>query len=376
MNIKKAMHRATLSINLGFLEDNLNKVRSVLSEGVRVLCVVKADAYGHGAVEVARRLETIKVDYLGVATIDEAMELRKEGISSPLLVMSGVMPWESVSGFYENNLTPVVYDMGMLQRIVEDSKNLSTPIRIHVKVDTGMGRLGFDIEKMPYIVETLLDAKNVYVEGLMSHFSSSEVRDDYGLEQINNFKSIIQLFTDTGIEPDFLHMANSGAILNYPEAHFNMVRLGIGLYGSYSERALSNRLPLKQVMRLSSRIALLREFPPERSLSYGRTFKTERESKIAYIPLGYSDGYPRALSNRGFVLIKGIRCGIVGRVCMDWILVDVTDHRDIDVGDEVILIGYDGNECITADEIAEHEGTIPYEILCKTSKRIPRIYIN
>ncbi|MCX7965806.1 MAG: alanine racemase, partial [Syntrophorhabdaceae bacterium] len=229
---------------------------------------------------------------------------------------------------------------------------------------------------IPYIIELIKHANNIQIEGIMSHFSASEIRDEYGLNQIKKFQEIIDLFRKNKIEPKFIHMANSGGIINYPEAHFNMVRLGISLYGSYPDATMKNKVQLRQAMKLTSKIALIREFSEGSFLSYGRTFKTERPSKIAYIPVGYSDGYPRALSNIGVVLINDTRCCIVGRVCMDWILVDITDCPHVRIGDEVILLGYGDKEAITADEIADLEGTIPYEVLCRLSKKIKRCYID
>ncbi|MCX8111170.1 MAG: alanine racemase [Syntrophorhabdaceae bacterium] len=375
MKITDSIPRATVSIDLHLLEENYRAIKSLLDDKVKILCVVKADAYGHGAVQVTRRLEFIGAGYFGVATLSEALELRKNGIKSPLLVMSGILPWDSTRPFIQHNLSPVVYDIETLKRLVEDASDFEMPLNIHIKFDTGMGRLGFNQNDVSYVIDTIKGAKNIHVEGLMSHFSSSEIRDDYGLRQIEIFKDILNTMNSNDIIPQYIHMANTGAILNYPEAHFNMVRLGIGLYGSYPDLSLTSKIKLKQVMGLSSRIALIRTFPKGCSLSYGRTYKTKDKTKIAYIPLGYSDGYPRSLSNRGFVLIKDIRCCIVGRVCMDWILVDITGHDDLKAGDEVIFIGNGEKDSITADEIAQLEGTIPYEVLCRVSRKIQRTYV-
>lgn len=375
MKITDSIPRATVSIDLHAIEENYRAVKSLLSHEVKILCVVKADAYGHGAVQVTRRLEFIGAGYFGVATLNEALELRKNGIKSPLLVMSGILPWDSTRPFIQHNLAPVVYGMETLKRLCDESRDFETPVNVHLKFDTGMGRLGFNQGDVFYVIDNIKGAKNINVEGIMSHFSSSEIRDDYGLGQLESFKEILNTMRSGDINPQYIHMANTGAILNYPEAHFNMVRLGIGLYGSYPDMSLTGKIRLRQVMRLSSRIALIRTFQKGSSLSYGRTYKTEDTTKIAYIPLGYSDGYPRALSNRGFVLIKDIRCCIVGRVCMDWILVDITGHDDFKVGDEVIFIGSGEQDSITADEIAQLEGTIPYEVLCRVSRKIQRTYV-
>jgi alanine racemase len=367
-------YRAVAHIDLKVLEENYRMIKSRLSEDVKILCVVKADAYGHGMIQVAAKLASIGADYLGVALISEGIQLRSHNVSIPVLVMGGMMPWEDVQQVLDNDLTVVVHNMDMLKRIKAACILQDKVINIHLKVDTGMGRLGFNPGDIPSVVEAIKDSKHIKVEGIMSHFSSSEIRDEYGKIQVMVFRNILQLFQDSGIITKLNHMANSGAIGNYPEAHFNMVRVGINLYGSYSDIELKESFPLKQVMKLISWIALVKEFPPGYSLSYGRTYTTKKSQNIACIPIGYADGYPRALSNIGYVLIRDKRCNMVGKVCMDWILVDVTDIEDVSAGDEVILLGNGNTDAITADEMAQLTGTIPYEILCKISARVPRIY--
>jgi alanine racemase len=334
-------NRAVAFIDLSILEENYKTIKAKVLPETGILCVVKADAYGHGAVEVCRRIESIGISYLGVATIDEAVDLRANGINSPILVMSGIMPWDDISVFLQQDVTPVVYELSVLMKLSSLAKSFSKPLKIHLKFDTGMGRLGFMPDDASLVINHLAGVDNIHVEGLMSHFSSSEIRDAHGIGQINTFKKIIEVFLKKGFQLEIVHMANSGAIINYPESHFNMVRT---------------------------------EFPEGFPLSYGRTFVTSKSTRVAYIPVGYADGYPRALSNKGSVLIRDKRCDVIGRVCMDWFLVDVTGYGDINVNDEVILLGESITDCITADEIAEISGTIPYEILCKISKRVIRIF--
>ena len=373
--VMRDIPRAVLYIDLNILDENYKTIRAKVPPEVKILCVVKADAYGHGATDVARRLALHGADYFGVATVEEAVELRDSGITTPILVMSGIFPWDEIKPVLANNLTPVVYDFHTLHRIQEESAHFDSLLKIHIKIDTGMGRLGFHPDDMPSVIDHIKNTANVRVEGLMSHFASSENRDEHGINQITRFKKVLDLFKDNSIEPELAHMANSGVLTNYPEAYFNMVRVGINLYGSYSAKALRDKLVLKQVMKLTSKIALIREFPSGCSLSYGRTFTTTRKTKVAYIPLGYADGYPRTMSNKGRVLIRDTECSIVGRVCMDWLLVDVTDLGDVNAGEDVVLLGKSNTKVITADEIAELEGTIPYEILCKISKRVVREYV-
>jgi alanine racemase len=370
-----AIQRAAAYINLGILEENYNTIRSKLSPEVGLLCVVKADAYGHGAIEVSRRLESLGAFCLGVATIDEAVELRTNKIKTPILVMSGIMPWDDVSTLLQQNLTPVVYDFDTLARICDMKKDFQTPLRIHLKFDTGMGRLGFMVDDAWKVIDCLKGTENIQVDGLMSHFSSSEIRDDYGMGQVDAFRKVTEEFVKGGFQTKVIHMANSGAITNYPEAHFTMVRAGISLYGSHPTLELKKQLPTRPVLKFTSRIALIREFPAGHALSYGRTYVTSKKTKVAYIPVGYADGYPRSLSNKGSVLINNNRCSIIGRICMDWFLVDITDLNEVNIEDEVILLGESKTDAVTAYKIGEISDTIPYEILCKISKRVTRVYI-
>jgi len=367
--------RAIIFIDLAIIEDNYKKIRKFIPRDVKILCVVKADAYGHGAIQVARRLEPLYVDYLGVATIDEGIELRKAGIQSPVLVMSGIFPWDNAIHTHKYSLTPVVHNFRELEEIIKICADGKRLLKVHIKVDTGMGRLGFTPDRLDKVISRLKEIQNIEIEGLMSHFSSSEKRDEYGMSQYMRFKDAIEKVNSWGIKPKILHMANSGALLNYPEAFFSMVRVGISLYGSYPDSGLWSSLGVKQAMKFMSKIALIKEFPPGCSLSYGGTFVTHKHTRVAYIPVGYADGYPRVLSNKGSVLIKDHRCSIIGRICMDWFLVDVTGYEDIHENEEVILLGRGGADSITADEIAEASGTIPYEILCNIAKRAQRIYV-
>ena len=366
--------RAAARIDLRILEENFITIKGTLPPDVKILGVVKADAYGHGMVKIAGKLQSIGADYLGVATIDEGVDLRSHGVELPILVMSGLLPWEDLKPVLNNDLTLVVYDMATLKKIKEASGHTNGVMGIHLKIDTGMGRLGFDPKNLNRLIEELRNSKNLEVAGIMSHFASSERRDEYGMGQVEAFKNVLETFQKHGISPGLVHMANSGALANYPEAYFSMVRVGLNLYGPYAAAELKEKFHLRPVMKLISKIALMREFPPECSLSYGRTYTTERATNVAFVPVGYSDGYPRALSNKGFVLVKDRRCPVVGRVCMDWVLIDITGIEDVSLGDEVVLMGSGVSERVTVDEIAELTGTIPYEILCKISKRIPRIY--
>jgi alanine racemase len=369
------MSHARVEIDLKVLEENYRAIRRKVPSDVQMLCVVKADGYGHGAVPVARTLESAGTDYFGVATVDEGIELRMSGISLPILVMGGLMPWDETETFWAQRLTPVLTDFEGLHRLARDAKRRERAIDVHVKVDTGMGRLGFAPDELDALAEALKSSEQIRIEGIMSHFAGSEQRDAYGMSQISRFNEAVAFLRGHAILPSLLHMANSGAVCQYPEAYFSMVRLGIMLYGSYSDAGLAEKIRVRPVMKLASRVAYVKLFPPESALSYGRTFITRRKTKVAYIAAGYADGVPRALSNRGAVLISGQRCPIIGRVCMDWVLADVTDLPDAAPGEEAVLMGGAGDDVITADEIAAHVGTIPYEILCAISRRMSRQYV-
>jgi alanine racemase len=376
------MVRTSAHIDLDALEENYRSIAALVSPATRLLCVVKANAYGHGALGVASKLASMGVRHFAVATIEEGRELREKGIPGLILVLSGIMPWEDVAPVVDYDLTPVVAGFDLLDRLL--SFKGARPVGVHLKIDTGMGRLGFGAGEIETLARRIRDAgktgdgSGMRVEGMMSHFASSDKRDEYGFGQVQAFRAALASLKEKGIEPEFLHMANSAAICNFPEAHFNMVRPGIMLYGSYPDRSLRSGIALKPLMRWTSRVAFTRLFDPRSSLSYGRTFVTERETRVAYVPIGYADGFPRSLSNRGSVLIRGTRCPVIGTVCMEWILADVTRLGDAGAGDgvrageEVVIMGRDGNEIITADEIAERTGTIPYEILCGVSRRVPR----
>lgn len=355
--------KAKAIVDLNALSENFRTIRSLLPSSVSLLCVVKSDAYGHGAKEVSKSLEALGADYLAVSNLDEASMLREWGIRSPILVLSGLMPWERAERVRELRLTPVVHSFSVLRRLKQEDG----PIRVHLKLDTGMGRLGFMKEDLPRLIEELKATKALEVEGIMSHFSSSEQRDEFGLAQLQRFREMVETLQQAGIAYRFLHMANTAALLNYPEAYFNMVRIGLALYGYLPSRELEERLSLKRVMTITSKVAFIKEFPAGFGLGYGRTFVTERRTRIAVVPFGYGDGYPRDLSNKGHVLIKGHCSPIVGVVSMDFILVDVTD-KEVEEGDEVVLLG-DG---VDAHALATLRGSIAYELLCNLSKGLER----
>lgn len=359
---------AFAEIHLNALSHNLEVVKKKTRDIPSILAVVKAGAYGHGAVEVSRHILKKGVSMLGVASTDEAIELREAGINAPILVF---FDRDNVESFLKYNLTPTVFDLKTAQRISTYTCRYNRRVPVHIKVDTGMGRVGFPVKDAIGSILKISQLRGIELQGLMSHFSDADLEDkEFALTQLNYFTNIIESLKKRGINFKFLHIANSAAVCRLPSAHLNMVRPGIMLYGyGIGEKEL------QPILSLKSKVILLKKVPARTPISYGRTFFTGRTSIIATIPIGYADGYSRRLSNSGEVLICGRRAPVVGRVCMDTIMVDVTEIPDIKENEEVVLIGNQGNEKITARDIAQKLGTIPYEVLTSIGQRVRRIYV-
>jgi alanine racemase len=335
---------------------------------------VKADAYGHGAVPVSKKLEELGADFLGVATVKEGAELRNAGITKQILVLSGIYQ-EEVEDVLIYQLTPMVYRLEIAEALAAAAKKQGKKIPVHIKVDTGMGRIGVLAEEAAAFVNRVRKFEHLSIEGIASHFSTADGgNSSFTEEQLQRFTRTLEEMKKVDIDPPFCHIANSAALVTLPAARFTLVRPGIMLYGAYPSPSLKDRVSLRQVMSWKSLVADLKKVPEGSPISYGRTFITQRPSLIAAIPVGYADGYNRLFSNRGEILIKGTRAPVVGRVCMDWTMVDVTDIPGVAVGDEVVLMGSQLGQEITAEELGERIGTISYEILCSVGKRVPRIY--
>ena len=367
-------HPTMVEIDLGALTDNYRQLRQVVSPLVKFLAVVKADAYGHGAVPISKRLDELGVDFLGVATVKEGLEVREEGVCKPILVMSGIYR-EEVETVLRYRLTPMIYRIEIAEALSAEAGKVDKKIPVHIKVDTGMGRLGVLYKEAPAFFSQLQRLKNIVIEGVASHLSTADDENQsFAKEQLRRFFWALEKIKKGGVSPPLCHIANSAALINLPDAHLNLVRPGIMLYGSYPSPSLKDKIILRSVMSWKSRVADLKKVPGGFFISYGRTFSASRPSLIAAIPVGYADGYSRLLSNQGEILLKGKRAPVIGRVCMDWTMVDVTDIPRVEVGEEVVLMGRQWDEEITPDEIATRIGTIPYEILCSVGKRSPRIY--
>lgn len=363
-------------IDLRALAHNYRQIVKRIPKETGVLGVVKADAYGHGAVEVSRTLEKLGVAYLGVAFADEGMALRSEGIRTPILVLGGIFPDESEKAV-EFHLTPVVFKRESLEALSRAAARRRQRVKVHLKVDTGMNRLGVSLgEWYDFLVEVKRFSR-IEVEGILSHFAMVEEDGGaYSAIQWKAFQEALSLARDMGLSYRYAHIANSGNLAAFPSSSADLVRPGIMLYGCCPSWTHDASLKLKPVMTWKTRIHFLKAVRPGARVSYGGTFTTERESRIAVLPVGYADGYRWNLSNRGEVLVRGKRAPVIGRICMDYTLVDVTEVPGVRPGDEVVLIGKQGRERIRAEEVAEKSGTIPYEVLCAVGKRVPRVYRN
>jgi alanine racemase len=360
-------------VNLKALEFNYRQIQKKIPKGVNILAVVKADAYGHGAIPVSLKLEKLGVEYLGVAISDEGVELRKGGVKAPILILGGIYK-EDGDRVLQYNLTPVVFQREHLKALTKAAERRQRKVKVHLKVDTGMGRLGVPMDHWAPFLEELNRFPRIEIEGILSHFSMSNGKETFTARQWKEFQRAIGMAKEMGVSWKYLHMANSATLTAFPHYSGNLVRPGIMLYGSCPSPRLKRLIRLKPVMTLKTHIHFLKSIPPGAKISYGGTFVTKRESLIATLPIGYADGYNRHLSNQGEVLVRGKRAPIVGTVCMDFVMVDVTEIPNVSSGDEVVLVGKQGRQSITAEEIAKRINSISYEVLCSIGKRIPRVY--
>lgn len=363
--------------DLDALAFNLNSARQFLGRETDVLAVVKANAYGHGAVECSRRLKAEGVKILAVAILEEAVELRRAGIEGEILILGGIWP-EQAAAAIDNELTPVVCRIDSAEAL--DSLAASRNIRqkLHIKVDTGMGRIGVPYSEAGEFAAAIARLKNLEVEGLMTHFASADdlSQSDYTNFQIDRFGAAVELFANAGIRPAILDLANSPASVAFPRSRVGLVRLGGILYGLGGDILPDVPQPeLRRVMSVTSEVGFLKKVSAGDSLGYGRTFVAERKSVIATVPIGYADGYPRALSNKGEMIVLGKKAPVVGRVSMDWTILDVTDIANVEVGTKVTVIGSDGGETILAEDLAAATGTISYEITCGFGSRVARKFV-
>lgn len=360
-------------IDLNTLRHNYSVIKKAAGNS-EIMAVVKANAYGHGDVEVSRALAREGVKHFGVALVEEGIKLRNNGIKGNIYILSGITNGQE-DEIINFGFIPLLSDIETAERFAMVAKRIRKIVEVHLKIDTGMGRLGFLPWQADVFFKTIKKLKNIRVTGIASHFADlSEGDTRFAEEQMRIFNNVISAGVRNGFMFNWIHIANSAAIFLLPNARFNLVRPGIALYGYPPFKKCKE--PLKPVMELKTRIIFLKRVPGGYSISYGRTFYTKRESLIATIPIGYADGMNRLMSNKGEVLVGGKRVPIVGRVCMDLTMIDVTKIDRVRVGDEVVIIGRQGKQYITALEIADKIDTISYEVLCNISARVPRRYKN
>ncbi|MDP8298630.1 MAG: alanine racemase [Candidatus Tantalella remota] len=362
-------------IDLEAVRHNLSCIKGILADGMNVMAIVKANAYGHGITEVSRVLVDSGVDYLGVATVDEAIILRKSGLDIPILVLGSVLS-EEARAAVDNDITLTLCNPALLNTLSNITLNKGTIPKVHIMVDTGMGRLGVWHEEALEFIREVEARGNIEIEGVYTHFSSAGRDKLVTRMQINDFEKVIQDMEECGIHVKYKHAANSIAVVDWKISHLNLVRPGILFYGVYPKRSFARELRLKPVMNLKTRIVHLKDTPAGRAISYGRTYITQKDTKIATIPIGYADGYGRILSNKAKALVRGRFVRVAGIVTMDQTLLDVGHIKGVSIGDEVVLIGKQGESEISIERIAKLAGTIPYEILSAITDRVPRVYKN
>lgn len=363
-------------VHLSNLHHNFEAISNYVDKGVYVIPVIKADAYGHGIVRVARELSIYSnVAYLGVAHIKEGVILKKKGIKKPVLAMSCVDSFD-IDTMLKANITPVVHNVLLLERIIEHAKSNALNIKLHLKFDTGMARLGIREEEVERALKLCKESsKFIVVDGLMSHFSDSEGDLNWTKEQLNRFKKIVRLFEDSGIEAKYCHIANTGAILSLNESHLNCIRPGLALYGYVPEENLKNVVDLKPVLEIQSQLINIHRLKKGEGISYGRTFVADEDMVVGVVAFGYADGLLRSLSNKMECIVNDKKVRAIGTICMDMFMCDLTGI-DAKVSDSVIILGFSNGQSITAYDLAEKSGTIPYEILTNIGKsiRVKRVY--
>ena len=366
---------AWIEIDLDALKHNYYTIRNKIGDKTKIAAVVKADAYGHGAVKTAQKLSRWGVDYLCVGSPDEGIELREAGIKEPILVLAEVLE-NQYQDVIKGNLIQTAASSRTLYGLNNAAAEADLIQPVHLVVDTGMGRIGFLPGNLLKAFKTAENLKNIRIEGVFSHLARADEKDKtFAYQQLEKFKNIMEEIENLGYEIPLKHIANSAALIDLPEFELDMVRPGIMLYGLLPSHQLNKNADLKPVLSFKTRVVQLRQLPAGAAISYGSIYKTEEKEKIAVLPIGYKDGYPRLLSNQGEVLIRNKRSPIRGRVCMGQTIVGVNKVKDIEVGDEVVLIGRQGKSEIKAAEIADLCGTINYEVVCNLSERLEKIYI-
>lgn len=369
-------YRVQARVNLDAIYENLRKTRQKLNKDTKLMAIIKADGYGHGAVPIAWIIDPI-VDAYGVAIIEEAVELRKAGVTKPILIL-GHTSEEDFDKVISNDITQTVYNYETAEKLSQTAVSHNKKAKIHIKLDTGMSRIGFqDNEESVKVITQINDLEGILITGIFTHFACADMTNKaYAREQYERYMDFLAKLAKVGIDPEIKHASNSAAIIDLPETYLNMVRSGISTYGLYpSEEVKKDNLVLTPAMELLSKVVYVKEVEPGTGIGYGSTYVAKEKLRVATIPVGYADGYPRALSNKGYVLIHGKKAPILGRICMDQFMVDVTHILETKEYDEVVLVGVDGEEKITVEELAAMACSFNYEFVCDISKRVPRVYI-
>lgn len=366
--------RTWAEIYLDRLINNYKLVKKTVGNK-KIMAAIKADAYGHGAIEVAKTLQKLNVDMLGVASVEEGIELRLAGIKTKIVILSPIM-CEQIDECIEYNLIPTISELAFFEELNKKLMRHKKPILLHIEVDTGMTRTGFLYDKAVDAIKRISESPYIKIEAIFSHFPLADSDGAFSERQIKKLLHLITELRYLKIRPRFIHIANSSGIFRYPKSHFNLIRPGISLYGLSPSSNFNYNNDFQPVMSLKSKIVNLHTVPPNTPISYGHTYSTRRTSRIATLSVGYGDGYPRILSNNAEVLCHGKRARIVGAICMDLMMIDVTDIPQAKLGDVVTLIGEDGKEKICAEELAQRANTIVYEITSGIGPRVARVFKN
>lgn len=374
--------RTWAEVSLDAIDHNFKTIRNQIQPGTMICCVIKADAYGHGAETLAREYEKLGADWFAVSNLEEAMQIRNAGVKLPILIL-GYTPPGMAAQLSELNISQTVLSAGYGESLSQEAQKAGVTVKVHMKVDTGMSRIGFMYQnpvrdaKEIDAIERVCRLPALDAEGIFTHFAVADEGDDgrdYTLIQYGNLMNAVELLQKRGVTFRIRHCANSAAIFDYPETQLDMVRPGVILYGLKPSGKMKHPMDLIPAMELKSIVSLVKTVEPQTSVSYGREFTTDAPTKIATVPIGYADGYPRHLYVQGSMLVRGRKVKIIGRVCMDQLMLDVTSVPDVQEGDVVTVFGRDGDVSITLDELAAYNQTINYELVCMISKRVPRIY--
>lgn len=371
----KEYYRVKAYINLDAIYHNIEDTRKIISKDTQIMIIIKADGYGHGALPIAKTLDSI-ADAYGVAIVQEGVEMRKEGIKKPILIL-GFTPKEYYEDVVQYDIAQTVFQIDMAKALSDEALRQGKKACIHIKIDTGMSRIGFTATKESIkIIKEIASLEGIRLEGIFTHFAcADETEKESTYAQIEKFNAFVGELEREGVNIPIKHASNSAGIIEFPEANFDMVRSGISTYGLYPSQCVDrSKLKLQPALELKTAVVFVKETEAGVGISYGTTYVTTGKTKIATIPVGYADGYPRNLSSKGRVLIRGKSAPIIGRICMDQFMVDVTEIEAVQEGDTVTLIGRDGSEFISVEEVADLAGSFNYEFICGLSKRIPREY--